>query len=69
MMMEEAVKLRKELARGYIKLKEPNAVADTKDRIVATEYGNYYMELLELKMIKDSQSTSFDVDKWSCLAM
>lgn len=69
MMMEEAVKLKKELARGYIKLKEPNSVSDTKDRIVATEYGNYYMELLELKMIKDSQKPDFDVNKWSCLAM
>ena len=68
-MMEEAVKLEQELVRGYIKLKEPNSVTYTKDRIIATEYANYFMEQMELKMIKNKNTTGFEVSKWSCLAM
>lgn len=68
-MMEEACQLKQELVRGFIKLKEPNAVTYTKDRIVATEYANYYMEQIELKRIKDRQSSDFDANRWSCLAM
>lgn len=68
-MMEEACQLKQELARGFIKLKEPNAVSYTKDRIIATEYANYFMELKELEMIKNKQSNNFDINKWSCLAL
>lgn len=69
LMMEEACQLEQELVRGFIKLKEPNSITYTKDRIVATEYANYFAELMELKMIKDAQKSQFDVNDWDCLAL
>ena len=54
-MVNEAIKLEKSINKGFIKLSESKRT-DTKDRIVATEYANYLVELLELDMIKGTQT-------------
>ena len=59
----EAVELREEIKDGKLKLTE--IAHHTKDRIVATTYGNYFFNLLEQKMIKDDQESDFSVDAYS----
>lgn len=64
-MMEEAVKLEQQIRNGFIKLIEPRS--GLKDRIIATEYANYLFHLLELKMIKESQTDTTNVDDWTII--
>ena len=60
LMMEEAVNLEQEVKNGFIKLIEKRS--NFKDRIIATEYGNYLFYLLELKMIKEQQECQTNID-------
>jgi hypothetical protein len=62
LMMEEAVNLEQEVKNGFIKLIEKRS--NFKDRIIATEYGNYLFYLLELKMIKEQQECQTNIDDW-----
>lgn len=60
LMIEEAVNLEKEVKNGFIKLQEKRS--NLKDRICATEYGNYLFHLLELQMIKKQQESEIDLN-------
>ncbi|MEG1353693.1 MAG: hypothetical protein RR255_00225 [Bacilli bacterium] len=60
LMINEAIKLEKKIVKGYIKLEEPRT--GTKDRIVATEYGNYFFYLKELEMVKKEQENTTDLE-------
>lgn len=61
-MVEEAIKLEQKIKRGFIALE---TVGDNKrDRIVATEYANYYFYLQELSMIKKAITPEFDINDW-----
>lgn len=63
-MIEEAIKLEQEIKNGYIKLKEPPHGA-TKDRIICTEYANYFYHLLELKLAKKGNNNELDMDAFA----
>lgn len=61
-MVEEAIKLEQSLKKGFIAL---NVVGSNKrDRIVATEYANYFFHLLELKMLKKKYTPDVDYSAW-----
>lgn len=62
-MVNEAVKLEQVVKNGFLALKEPNTVGAKKDRIVATEYSNYFFHLLELEMLKGQQEDEIDWDE------
>ena len=64
-LIHEAINLSQEWKDGKVKLKEPRS--GTKDIIVALSYGNYIATLIENKLDKGDQQTSFDVNEWSFL--
>lgn len=66
LMVDEAIKLDKEVKNGFIKLSEPRT--GTKDRIVSTEYSNYFFYLKELKMLKNQQEGDTNIEEWNWLA-
>ena len=66
-MINEAIKLEQVIKNGYIGLVEPRTVGATKDRIVATEYSNYFFHLKELEMIKKTQTVEFDISQYQCV--
>lgn len=63
-MISEAIKLEQVIKKGFISLKEPNTVGATKDRIVATEYANYFFHLKELEMEKRKKKKNIDFDNF-----
>lgn len=63
MMVEEAIKLEQSLKKGFIAL---NVVGSNKrDRIVATEYANYFFHLQELNMLKKKYTPEVDYSAWN----
>ncbi len=66
LMAQEAIKLKKEVKKGFLALTESKRT-DTKDRIVATEYANYFFYLKELQLLKDSQKQEININEWQLI--
>ena len=63
MLIEEAINLTAKFNSGLTILEESRN--GTKDMIVACEYGNYVMSLIENKMARKGQSVDFDIADYS----
>lgn len=60
--LDEAIKLQQVIKKGFIALVV--AGKNKRDRIVATEYANYFFHLKELEMIKKQSSPDWDESDW-----
>lgn len=64
--IDEAIKLQQVIKRGFISLETVGS--NKRDRIVATEYANYFFHLKELNMIKKNQGEKYDDNDWQLWA-
>lgn len=60
--LDEAIKLQQVIKKGFIALVVTGK--NKRDRIVATEYANYFFHLKELEMIKQQSSPDWDESDW-----
>lgn len=60
--LDEAIKLQQVIKKGFIALVVVGK--NKRDRIVATEYANYFFHLKELEMIKKQSSPDWDESDW-----
>ena len=60
--LDEAIKLQQVIKKGFIALVVTGK--NKRDRIVATEYANYFFHLKELEMIKKQSSPDWDESDW-----